>query len=151
MNRRNVLALTVITAFGLATGGALAQQTDIDAIKAVSNAYYPALAALDDGGLMEKVWAHTPYTTFVGPRSTSFLVGWDAIKKNYAESGKLLSERNISLSEGRIHVSGNLAWEVGRETGQSTRKDGVTSKSDNLASRVYEKLDGRWLMVSHHA
>ena len=39
---------------------------------------------------------------------------------------------------------------MGQETGEAKMKSGVTNKTDYIATNVYEKLDGRWLMVSHH-
>ena len=152
MNRRNILSLFVIAAPGLALlpGNAVAQQSDIDGVKATSNAFYSALAALDNGASMEKIWAHTPYVTLAGPRSKSFIVGWDAIKKYWADADKLFAERKASLSDSHIHVTGNLAWEVGRESGQAKMKDGGTPTIDYLVTRIYEKMDGRWLIVSHH-
>jgi ketosteroid isomerase-like protein len=152
MNRRNILSLSVITALGVALlpGNTTAQQSEIDGVKAASNAFYPALAALDNGASMEKIWAHTPYVTLAGPRSKSFIVGWDAIRKYWEDGDKLFVERKASLSDSHIHVTGNLAWEVGRETGQVKMKDGSTAPVDYLVTRVYEKIDGRWLIVSHH-
>jgi ketosteroid isomerase-like protein len=152
MNRRKILSLFAIAALGFALlpGNAVAQQSDIDGVKATSNAFYVALAALDNGASMEKIWARTPYVTLAGPRSKSFIVGWDAIKKYWEDGDKLFVERKASLSESHIHVTGNLAWEVGRETGQVKMKDGSTAPVDYLVTRVYEKIDGRWLIVSHH-
>jgi ketosteroid isomerase-like protein len=49
-----------------------------------------------------------------------------------------------------IHVNGNLAWEMGQETGEAKLKDGTAFKVDFVVTNVYEKIDGRWLMVSHH-
>jgi hypothetical protein len=52
MNRRNVLSLSAITAFGLALlpGNAFAQSAaDIEGVKAASKAFYAALAVLDNG------------------------------------------------------------------------------------------------------
>jgi|SRR5713226_2348237 len=130
---------------------AVAQQTaDMEGVKAASKAFYAALAVIDDGAAMEKVWAHTPYVTYVGPRAKSITVGWDAQKKLWAENNKLFAERNVSLSDQQIHVNGNLAWEMGQETGQNKLKDGTTPKNDYIVTNVYEKLDGRWLIVSHH-
>ena len=54
------------------------------------------------------------------------------------------------MSDQQIHVNGNLAWEMGQETGEVKMKDGATPKVDFIVTNVYEKLDGRWLMVSHH-
>ena len=153
MDRRNILSLFAITALGLValSGNALAQQTaDVDGVKAASKAFYTALAVLDGGAAMEKVWAHTPYVTYVGPRAKTIIVGWDAQKKYWADTDKLFSQRNVSLSEQHIHVNGNLAWEMGQESGTPKMKDGKDALADYIVTNVYEKIDGRWLIVSHH-
>jgi ketosteroid isomerase-like protein len=153
MNRRNVLSLSAITALGLAvlSGNALAQQAaDLDGVKAASKAFYAALAVLDNGEAMEKVWAHTPYVTYVGPRAKTIIVGWDAQKKYWVDTNKLFSSRDVTLSDQHIHVNGNLAWEMGQESGTPKMKDGKEAKADYIVTNVYEKIDGRWLIVSHH-
>jgi ketosteroid isomerase-like protein len=133
------------------TSNAAAQQADIDGVKAASKAFYAALAVLDDGTAMEKVWARTPYVTYVGPRSKSIIVGWDAQKKYWVERNKLFSKVNVSFSDQHIHVNGNLAWEMGQETGDLKLKDGTATKVDYIVTNVYEKIGRRWLIVSHHA
>ena len=154
MNRRNVLSLSAIAVLGLALlpGSTVAQQAaDTEGVKAASKAFYTALAALDNGAAMEKVWAHTPYVTYVGPRSKTILVGWDAQKKYWGDTDKLFASRNVTLSDQHIHVNGNLAWEMGQESGDPKMKDGADAKADYIVTNVYEKLDGRWLIASHHA
>ena len=153
MDRRKVLSLSAATALGLAmlSGNAVAQQAaDMDGVKAASKAFYTALAVLDNGEAMEKVWAHTPYVTYLGPRAKTILVGWDAQKKYWVDTNKLFSERNVTLSDQHIHVNGNLAWEMGQESGTAKMKDGKDAPVDYIVTNVYEKIDGRWLIVSHH-
>ena len=153
MDRRNVLSLSAIAALGFAllSSNAVAQQAaDAEGVKAASKAFYTALAALDGGATMEKVWAHTPYVTYVGPRAKTIIVGWDAQKKYWADTDKLFSSRNVSLSEQHVHVNGNLAWEMGQESGAPKMKDGKDAPADYIVTNVYEKIDGRWLIVSHH-
>jgi ketosteroid isomerase-like protein len=153
MNRRNILSLSAMTALGLALrpDSAVAQQaSDMEGVKAASKAFYAALAVLDNGEAMEKVWAHTTYVTYAGPRAKSILVGWDAQKKYWVDTNKLFSLRNVTLSDQHIHVNGNLAWEMGQESGDAKLKDGTVPKVDYIVTNVYEKIDGRWLMVSHH-
>jgi ketosteroid isomerase-like protein len=153
MNRRNILSLSATTALGLALlpGSAIAQPAaDMEGVKAASKAFYTALAVLDNGEAMEKVWAHTPYVTYVGPRAKTIIVGWDAQKKYWVDTNKLFSSRNVTLSDQQIHVNGNLAWEMGQESGTPKMKDGKDEKVDYIATNVYEKIDGRWLTVSHH-
>jgi ketosteroid isomerase-like protein len=153
MDRRNVLSLSAITALGLALllDNALGQQVaDVEGVKAASKAFYTALTVLDNGEAMEKVWAHTPYVTYVGPRAKTILVGWDAQKKYWVDTNKLFSERNVTLSDQHIHANGNLAWEMGQESGTAKTKDGKGAPVDYIVTNVYEKIDSRWLIVSHH-
>ena len=150
---RSLSAVTMIVGlmlFGTSAGWAQQKASDVEGVKAASKAFYAALAVIDNGAAMEKVWAHTDYVTIVNPGSKSILVGWDAQKKDWEERNKAISQRNVSLSEQRIHVNGNLAWEMGVETGDVKLKDGTVRKADYIATNVYEKIGGRWLMVSHH-
>src|SRR5262245_38623095 len=99
MNRRSAL-ITIFAGLALPAASASAQQsTDIDRVKATSKEFYEALAKLDGGASMEKIWANKEYITFAGPRSKSFVVGWDALKRYWAETDKLFAERNASLTE----------------------------------------------------
>ena len=151
MNRHAILTAFVSLWIALPASNAVAQPAaDTEGVKAASKAFYAALAALDSGTSMEKVWAHTPYVTYVGPRSKSVIVGWDTQKQYWVAGDKLFSQRNVTLSDQLIHVNGNLAWEMGQESGEQKLKDGSSPKVDYIATNVYEKLDGRWLIVSHH-
>ena len=72
MKRRRILTLISIAfawlCIALPTGSAVAQAAaDMDGVKAASKAFYVALAALDGGAAMGKVWVHTPYVTLRGP------------------------------------------------------------------------------------
>ena len=151
MNLRSTLAL-ITTLIALSSNSALAQEAgDVEGVKAASKAFYAALTVLDDGSAMEKVWAHAPYVTLVGPRSKSIVVGWDGQKKYWEESNKRFSQRNGVLLDQHVHVNGNLAWEMGQESGDNKMKDGNMSKNDYIVTNVYEKqANGRWLIVSHH-
>ena len=150
MDRRLILTLTTILV-AFPTGRAVAQPLpDNEAVKTASKAFYSALSVLDDGSAMAKIWARTPYVTYVGPQSKSIIVGWDAQKQYWKDFNRLFSQRAVSLVGDRIHVNGNLAWEIGVETGQAQMKDGTTRKVDWIATNVYEKLGGQWFIVSHH-
>ena len=156
MNRRGMLTLitTAVVWFWIAlpANNASGQPAeDMEEVKAASKAFYAALAVLDNGEAMEKVWAHAPYITFVGPRSKSVIVGWEDQKKYWQEGNKLFLQRDTILLDQQLHVNGNLAWEMGRETGDVKMANGSTSKINLMVTNVYEKIDGRWFIVSHHA
>jgi ketosteroid isomerase-like protein len=152
MIRQLAFALSVASLSMLPLTAARADEAaDMAGAKAASDAFYSALAVLDDGTAMSKVWAHTPYVTFVGPRSKTIIVGWDDLAKYWNKSNTLFKTRGAKLVESHIHVVGNLAWEVGHEQGENTMADGSPGKSDWITSNVFEKqADGTWLSVSHH-
>src|SRR5262249_10845672 len=152
MIRRTVLALSAAAslAFVVASESAIAQSADLDAVKAASRAFYQALTVIDNGEAMEKVWAHTSYVTNTSPRIKTIIVGWDDIKKNWAETNAVTASRSPTLNEQHIHVNGNLAHEVGMESGTVKFKNGTEAKVDWIVTNVYEKLDGRWQIVHHH-
>ena len=50
---------------------------------------------------------------------------------------------------GGPQIDGNLAWEVGTERGPVTFADGKTVDFGVLSTNIYQKIDGRWLMISH--
>ena len=152
MNDRNVLHLCRVAVLSLivASGNVVAQTAAVDGVKAASAAFYQALMAKDRGVAMAKVWAHTPYVTFVGPRSKAITVGWADLGKYWQKTEEVFAEINIKLSDQLIHVNGELAWEMGQESGTLKFVDGRQGKIDFLVTNVYEKLDGRWVMVSHH-
>jgi ketosteroid isomerase-like protein len=124
---------------------------DIEEVEAASRSFYAALSVLDDGIRMEAVWANTPYVTYVGPSSRSVIVGWDAQKRYWNSFNTIFAARKVSIAEARVHVVGNLAWQIGLEVGNALMKDGTTREIDWIVTNVLEKIDGLWLMVSHHA
>ena len=150
MHWRSILAVGALLVT-IPAGNAFGQQAaDVAGVKAASKAFYQAVVVVDDGAAMEKVWAQTPYVTYIGPRSTAIIVGWEAQKKYWTEFNKPFAQRTVALVDAHVHVVGNLAWEIGAESGLAQMKDGTTRKVDWMVTNVYEKIDGRWLTVSHH-
>jgi ketosteroid isomerase-like protein len=133
-------------------GTASAQDADTAAVKAAGQASYDALPIFDNGEAEGKVWAHTPYITFMGPGAKSIVVGWDNFIKGWQAGNKLFKSRTASMVEADIHIDGNVAWEAAIERGKLEFKTGQKIETDYIATNVFEKQpDGHWLMVSHHA
>ena len=91
----NLSALTKITMvllfLGVAfvSGEAVAQQSsDMEKVKAASQAFYAALNARDIHA-MEKVWAHTPYVVHISPVAKEIVVGWEGVNKSWEEVDKM--------------------------------------------------------------
>jgi ketosteroid isomerase-like protein len=122
----------------------------IEGVTEASQSFYAALSVLDDGTCMEAVWASRPYVTYVGPNSTSIIVGWEAQKRYWKSFNTQFMARSVSIAEAHIHVVGDLAWQIGLEGGHALMKDGTTRNIDWFVTNVFEKIDALWLMVSHH-
>jgi ketosteroid isomerase-like protein len=150
MKWRSALAAAPFAVVFSATAALTEPSTELEGIRAASKAFYDAVVAVDDGAAMDKVWAHRPYVTYLGPKSTSIIVGWDAQKRYWPEFNKAFDRRTVDLVGAHVHVVGDLAWEIGNEMGQAQMKDGAVRKVDWFVTNIYEKIDGRWLMVSHH-
>ena len=131
-------------------GRGSAEPGDVEGVTAASKAFYEALVVIDDGSAMANVWAQTSYVTYVGPRNTSVIVGWEAQKKYWGEFNKAFAQRSVKLVDAQVRVVGNLAWEIGTESGLAQMKDGSSRKVDWIVTNVYEKFGSRWLVVSHH-
>ena len=143
MHRRNVLSLSAITALGFAllSDNALAQQAaDVEGVKAASKVLLCSL-----GGTRQ--WCGNGKG--VGSHALRH-IRRPALKKYWVDTDPLFSQRNVTLSDQHIHVNGNLAWEMGQEGGTPKMKDGKDATADYIVTNVYEKVDGRWLIVSHH-
>jgi ketosteroid isomerase-like protein len=159
MHRLSILAATTVSLLvlgvALPPGGAVgqenAQQTsDVERVNAASQIFIAAIAARDIRA-MDKVWAHEPYATFIGPLSTTIVVGWEGVRKAWEMRFSQFDRVTIALAESYVHTNGKVAWAVGIEKVQLLRKDGNTLSFDAFVTNVFEKQDDRWLMVSHQA
>ena len=152
MNRRNILSLSATAALGLAVLpiNAVAQQSEIDKVKATLDAFGAALSSLDISK-MDAVWAHDADAMLINPRDKTVSVGWDAIKKNWEATFAFWSELKVTRTSGPIHVSGNVAWSLGSAEVVGKSKAGDAVSSPTFESDVFEKRGDRWLMVSHSA
>ncbi|HKN30424.1 MAG TPA: nuclear transport factor 2 family protein [Roseiarcus sp.] len=141
-----------VLAVAFVCGEAVAQQSsDVEKVKAASQAFYAALDARDPSA-MAKVYAHTPYVVHIDPTAKEIALGWEAVNKSWENVHDGTTQINVSFSEtGQPQVVGNLAWEVGAEKGPVTLKDGKVINIDAFATNIYQKIDGSWLMVSHQA
>ncbi len=159
MHRFRILALAtlplLILGLALPAGDAIGQQktqptSDVEQVNAASQLFVAAIAARDIQA-MDKVWAHESYATFIGPLSTSIVVGWDGVRKAWEMRFGQFDRVTILLAESYVHTNGKVAWAVGLEKVELLRKDGKILAFDAFVTNVFENRDGRWLLVSHQA
>src|SRR5229473_2023849 len=151
MDRRgtmNRLSIIVVTTASLILGipptitTAVGQQnaqltSEVERVNAASQVFIAAISARDIGA-MDKVWAHEPYTTFIGPLSTTVVVGWDGVRRAWEMRFGQFDRVTITLSESHVRTSGNVAWAVGIENVQLLRKDGKSLNLDAFVTNVFE-------------
>ena len=133
------------------TSSAVAQQeSDMDAVKAATQAFYAALSARD-AGAMEKVWSSDSDIENIGPSDKAAGLGWEGVKKSYAGTFSMETEIKAAMEQPRIKINGSIAWVSGVERAQFKNKAGETINVSNLATSIFEKNPRGWLLVYHHA
>ncbi len=144
---RALIGLLVLTAIDPARSQAT---TEHERIQAAGQAFVAAVAARDINAI-DKIWAHESYSSFIGPLSTTVVVGWDGVRKAWQKRFGQFDRVTISIDDPHIHINGKVAWAVGMEKIELLRKDGKTIRFDAFVTNVLENKDGQWLIVSHQA
>jgi len=122
-----------------------------DDVRAASTQFYAALNRMTDGDAssMADVWSHEGYVTTmhpIGGRET----GWDEVRGSFDGVAELASGGRVELREQRVQVVGDLAYEVGIESGQATIA-GERLAIEQRVTNVYRRENGTWRMVHHHS
>jgi len=147
LNMPAVISLLLLIATSSAHGQATA---DFDGVRATNDSFVAAIRARDIEA-MDKVWRHESYASFIGPLSTTVVVGWEGVRKAWQMRFGQFDRVTISTTEPHVHINGEVAWVVGIEKIELLRKDGKTIGFDAFVTNVLEKKDNHWLMVAHQA
>lgn len=118
------------------------------AVIAANAAFYQVFETLDVQE-MEKVWLRASYIKCVHP-GWPLLTGWGPIMASWERIFANTFGMRFTLNDVRVQVSGSLAWVVLIENLESRDYDGP-SRSQILTTNLFEKRDGQWFIVHHHA
>jgi ketosteroid isomerase-like protein len=149
MRRLNSLIVAGLLLAGMPSVQAQ-QSGDPERIAAASQQFVAAIGSRDINA-MDKVWAHESYASFIGPLSTTVVVGWDGVRQAWQMRFGQFDRVTISMDKPHIHINGEAAWAVGMERVELLRKDGKTIRFDAFVTNVFENKGGQWLLVAHHA
>ena len=119
----------------------------IEEVTKVNEAFYEAFESLDIA-TMDRVWAKQEYVTCIHPGWT-LRFGWPAVRDSWVLIFNNTFSMDFELTEVQIQVAGDLAWVVCTENITSRQGD-VSQGSRVLATNLYERLEGHWLMIHHH-
>ena len=113
----------------------------------VNEVFYEAFGSLDIA-IMDRVWAKQEYVTCIHPGWT-LRIGWPAVRDSWVLIFNNTFSMEFDLTELQIQVAGDLAWVICTENITSRQGD-VSQGSRVLATNLYERLEGQWLMIHHH-
>ena len=121
-----------------------------DEVSTASAKFYAALNSMmvGDAAPLADVWSHgTDVSTMhpIGGRET----GWDEVRGSFEGVAGLASGGHAEIRDQSIHVTGDLAYEVGVEKGQATLA-GEQIAIEQRVTNVYRREAGQWKIVHHH-
>jgi ketosteroid isomerase-like protein len=118
------------------------------AVMAANQAFYRAFETLNVEE-MEKTWLRANHIKCVHP-GWPLLYGWGPIMASWQRIFENTFSMRFTLTDMRVEVSGTLAWVVLIEDLESQGYDGP-SRSQILATNLFEKHNGAWFLIHHHA
>ncbi len=126
---------------------------DAEGVRAALSAFYAALNARDIRA-MEALWAQDANTVMIhpsGPHARAPAVGWEAVRQSFAEAWPHFAEWSVAVDDVRVRVG--QGWAVVLATTPVHVKMRSSDTANNytaLATIVYERREGRWLIVHQH-
>jgi len=123
-------------------------EQDIAKVLEANANFYRAFESLDILR-MAAVWAKGDHVNCIHP-GWSLLSGWDSVKASWEMIFSNTKEIRLTLTDVRVQIRGPLAWVVLTENLLSHVQQDVTATT-LLATNIYEKTDGIWQMIHHHA
>jgi len=118
-----------------------------DEIVEANRAFYRAFESLD-AEKMEAVWLRDPKIACIHPGWRK-LSGWGPIMTSWERIFESVFEMKFEVREEEVIISGDLAVVVTEENLTQRGYDGVT-RSQVLATNVYERAGHKWWLVLHH-
>jgi ketosteroid isomerase-like protein len=126
----------------------LTPDDDAAEVEEANARFYRALESLDISQ-MDPVWSHGDHVRCIHP-GWYLLSGWDAVRQSWEAIFGDSSEMRFSISDVDVHVDGDLAWITCGENILSHAR-GQIAVTTLLATNMFERRGGDWLMIHHHA
>jgi ketosteroid isomerase-like protein len=121
---------------------------EIAEIEEANARFYRAFESLDLAE-MDRVWANDEDVRCVHP-GWCLLQGWDVVRQSWEAIFRSTEEMRFSIGDVVARVSGDVAWVTCAANILSDTR-GKLTVTTLLATNVFERRGGDWLMVHHHA
>ena len=119
----------------------------IEEITRANLTFYAAFESLDMLQ-MDKVWAQLEYVTCIHP-GWSLRSDWPAVRDSWVLIFNNTFSMKFELADILVQVAGDVAWVICVENITSHQGE-ATQESQILATNLYERIEGRWLLIHHH-
>ena len=130
------------------------QAADAEGVRAALSAFYAALNARDIRA-MEALWSRDAEPIMIhpaGPHARAPVVGWEAIRRSFEEAWPRFEEFRVTVNEPvQVRVGQGGAVAVAVTPVRQKVRGGAALDYTALATFAFERRDGRWLLVHHHA
>lgn len=77
-------------------------------------------------------------------------IGWGAVKESFEAFARVASEGQIELKDRLVRIKGDMAYEVGLESG-TFKLAGEAVTFEHRVTNIYRRVDEAWKVVHHHA
>lgn len=139
----------LIIAAGTARSAPAQDMPEVEVVKTANDAFYKALST-KNMGLLVSLWSYRTEIRHIGPRNVEVNVGLDAAIRNWERLFATFPGFKITCKEGYVRINGSTAWVTGIETAQWKNDAGDTVTATQFGTNIFEKQDGRWVLVFHH-
>jgi len=122
-----------------------------DDVRKASKQFYNALTSMSKGNAeqMGEIWSHDESATAMHPIGGRD-VGWKAVKNSFDQVAGLATEGSIELKDQLIRVVGDVAYEIGIESG-GFKIAGHQVNIEQRVTNIYQLKSGEWKMIHHHS
>jgi ketosteroid isomerase-like protein len=123
-----------------------------DEVRQISEQYYAALSSLlsGDAGPLKQIWSKTPDVTAMNPYGGRE-EGWEQLVPVFERVAQMCvgSQASVWLQDRLIRVVGDLAYEIGIESGEGILM-GKPTTIRHRVTNIYRREASGWKMVHRH-
>ena len=158
LKKLTILVVVSLAVIGGILGGlsatATAQTADEDAIKAEVEAaadIFEQAINTSDGDLFDSMWLQSDETTYISANSPFRIDGWTDVRAHFAGPLSLPpGSASLIVRQLRVDVFGDDMAVATSHYIFSVRAPAPPATSNGRATFVYQKVDGKMLIVSGH-
>jgi ketosteroid isomerase-like protein len=123
-------------------------------IRAATILYYAAVNSAIHGDLnpLSAVWSHRPVVTNLNGLG-GLALGWSEVRADFRNMARLYPAGHFATPQNFVVVVvvGDIGYSVCTETGELRSSDGPMVRFDRRATNIFQREDGKWKMIGHHA